>query len=208
MELLRRILEIYPDRYTLHLIDDFESDPGWKDRGSTSLAHWQMIRKTPDEEAARREQDLIRSVYPESTGLHSLFLHTSFTLPGQQTFKLCRIHTEWIEGAPRKVSLWVHSTEILHTLSLEFETRDRSRILVPLPDLDYQGWRRLEASLPVSLFAPDLRRQDYAFRFRCLVLRSSPLEKAGDLSLLLDSFLILTENNSALRPGMEQNDDW
>lgn len=209
VKLLERLLVEGGDRYRLIIIDPFENTRPWTTRApSTQLSDIRHLYKTPTGKAFRRESDLINRLQEIDSG-QSLFVHTSFTDPGRQSYTILPARKIMIRGRLFRASLWVHSQMYLHRLELIFENSSGKTVRVSAGNLYWHGWRRVEIPLPPSLFKRgSIAERFYRHEFKGFRIISHPLAPPGDLALLFDNLLILSDDSEYQYPGNEYSDSW
>lgn len=180
---------------SVHLLSDFETDPGWKISGDSPLRIFRPIYRTPENEAFFVESQILReTIDPGFRYEKGFFLHTSFINPGRDFFRACLTHPVKIQGRLRSVSLWAHTRPSLHTLSLVVSTGEGKRENIEFGRLQWNGWKRLETSVPPGLFKTGERGKLPSFQLECLQVQSSRMEKPGDVSLIFDNMIAIVEN--------------
>ena len=173
VETLDQLIETYGGRYRLWPTDLFENERLYNPHGnSTMLSDVRVIYKTPNDDAFRREEQVIKKRLRAPDGNtnpgplefeRSLFVHTSFEVPGRQSYRLEAGEAVVVRGQLFRASLWIHSNMYRHTLSLLFRNADGKEIRVPLGPLLWHGWRRVEVQLPPELYR---RGRDLQRRYR------------------------------------------
>lgn len=216
VEVLDRLIETTGGRYRLWPTDLFEEQRLYRPRGnSTMLSDVRFLFKTPDQPAFRREAEVIRSRLRSPDGNtgpdplrfeRSLFVHTSFEIPGRQSYRLEAAEPVVVRGQLYRASLWVHSRMYRHSLSLLFRNADGREVRAPLGPLLWHGWRRLEVQLPPELYrrGRNLERR-YRHEFLGFVIKSHPKSQPGDVALLFDNLLIVSDIQELAYPGAELN---
>lgn len=209
VKLLEQLLLEGGDRYRLIIVEPFENDRPWTTRApSTELSDIRYLYKAPVGEAFRRESDLINRL--QQTGSEqSLFVHTSFTDPGRQSYTILPSRKITVRGRLFRASLWVHSHMYLHRLELIFENSSGKTVRVSAGNLYWRGWRRLEIPLPPTLFKRgSVTERFYRHQFKGFRIISHPLAQPGDVALLFDNLLILSDESEYRYPGNEYSDSW
>jgi hypothetical protein len=139
----------------------------------------------------------------------SLFIHSSFRLPGKEQYWLKASRPLLIQGQLLRASLWIHSNMYKHSLSLLFRNADGRTVKAPVGNLLWHGWRRLDIALPAELYRRGrLADRRYAHYFSGILIESHPLAEAGDFAIMLDNFLVLSDIKEFEYPGYEQADIW
>lgn len=211
VNLLDGILSEQPTRYRLLVVDTFENQRPYRPwANSTQLSDVRYIFKTPDSKAFLLEQELVRGWYDgEPAFEQALMVHTSFTLPGRQSYRLLPGEPVTLRGQLFRGSVWVHSHTYRHSLSLVFENADGREVIVPLANLHWDGWRRLSFTLPVELFRRGRRADNrYNHKFTGILIKSHPLGEAGPVAIMLDNLLIVADVQEFQYPGYEYLDKW
>ncbi len=196
-------------RYSLLIAEPFEDVRPWRPRAASNpLSSAAYIYKTPDGPAFDREKLLVE---PRSSAenLRSLFVHTSFEIPGRESYLLQPAEPIPLTGQLLRCSLWVHSNGYLHTLSLIFRNADGREVRAALGSLHWHGWRRVEVQLPPALFRRGRRAVNrYKHELTGILISSHPLAPPGDVAILLDQLLILADTSEFRYPGFELQDSW
>lgn len=209
VKLLDWILSEKPRSYRLLLADSFENIRPWRPRAaSTQLSDVRFVYKTPVGRAFEREK-LIIDGFTKTNHEQSLFIHTSFDVPGRQVYWLRPDIEVRLPGKLFRASLWVHSNSYLHRLVLLFENANGKEVRVSAGSLYWKGWRRLDLQLPQSLFKRGRRAKNrYLHKFTGFLIISHPRADPGDVALLLDNLIVLTDIREFRYPGVEYSDNW
>ncbi len=211
VQLLEEILREYPLRYEIQAIDLFEEDRPYAPRAnSTMLSDVRRIFRAPEGAAFEREAALLRARLGESVRFErALFLHSSFELPGRQSYWLQPAEPILVRGKALRASLWVHSDMYRHRLWLLFRTASGRDVRADAGPLLWRGWRRLDVALPAELQRRGRRQErPYDHHFTGFLIESSPHSDAGDFALMLDDVLVLTDLEELRYPGTELLDAW
>lgn len=208
VRLLDYLLSGEDGRYRLLVADSFEGRPWAARAASNPLAQVSYIYKTPDNEAFKREQSLLET-YTRDGFRQSLFIHTSFETPGRESFWIRPATPVKLEGQLLRCSLWVHSEGYLHTLVLLFRNADGQKVNVDLGGLHWKGWRRIDVQLPPALFRRGRGATNrYTHQLTGILIRSHPLSEPGDVALMLDHLLVVSDVAEFRYPGFEYRDAW
>lgn len=211
VEVLDQLIESYAGRYRLYPVDLFENSRVYKPQGnSTMLSDVRYIYQRPDEPAFARELEVVtKRGNTDALGEQTLFVHTSFEVPGRQHYRLEVTEPVMIPGRLFRASVWVHSSMYRDKLELLFETAQGKEVRVPTGDLMWHGWRRLDLTLPVSLQKMQRNvEQRNEHRFVGFLIRSHPKSKPGDVALSFDNLLIVSDLVDLRYPGGEYADTW
>ncbi len=211
VNLLDGLLSEKPDRYRLLVVDTFENLHPYAPRAnSTELSDVRFVFKTPDDPAFLVERELIEGWSNEEPGFErSLMIHTSFTVPGRQSYWLRPTVPVRLRGQLVRGSIWVHSNTYRHRLFLLFENADGLEIKLPIANLHWNGWRRLSFTLPAELYRRGRRADNqYDHLFTGFLIQSHPLGAAGSVAIMLDNLLILSDWVEFQYPGYEYSDQW
>jgi len=198
----REIYRVYP-------VALFEDQPHLKVISpATPLAVVKTVYKRAIEAAFNKETELINRFYPSSSR-RSLFVHTSFEIPGQQNFQVEFKEPLKLKGRLLAVSLWVYSNDYPHRLVLLFNNQAGKKIEISAGNLNWLGWRRLEIRLPTHFFNPP-RKISTAEGHSLIGFRivSHPRSSAGDVSIMLDNILAFADRRTNSYPGAEFSDEW
>ncbi|MEQ9362896.1 MAG: flagellar filament outer layer protein FlaA [Leptospirales bacterium] len=216
VEVLDQLIETTGGRYRLWPVDLFEEQRLYRARAnSTMLSDVRFLHKTPDDPAFLRENEVIQNRLRPGDGnagpdrlafQRSLFVHTSFEIPGRQSYRLEAGEPVVVRGQLYRASIWVHSRMYRHGLSLLFRNADGHEVRAPLGPLLWHGWRRLEVQLPPELYrrGRNLERR-YRHEFLGFLLTSHPKSEAGDVALMFDNLLIVADIQEIAYPGAELN---
>lgn len=208
---LSALLGEKPERYRLFVIDAMENHrPYASYAASTDLDEVRYVFKAPDEKAFLEEQDISTAFSQGQISYEqSLFLHFSFNTPGVQGYQVRPQEPVRLPGQPFRASLWVHSDMVAHTLYLLFRNSNGKEVRVNAGPLLWHGWRRLDLHLPPQLFERGKRADKrYTAEFTGFFIQSHAKEKAGDVSLMIDNFLLVTDILELSYPGAEISDTW
>lgn len=212
VNLWRSLLESAPDRYELIIADLFESDsaPYAPRANSTMLSDVQLLFRVPDAGAFREEAALIQSQSERGFQFErSLFVHTSFELPGQQNYFLRASRPVVLRGQITRLGLWVHSNMYAHRLALVFRSAAGKEVQCDAGSLLFRGWRRLDLNPPPELYAESrLMERPYDHLFLGFLIESSPHAEAGDLALMFDNLTAISDMQRLRYPGAEYIDGW
>ncbi len=199
------------DRYEIVVAEPFENLRRWKSRAaSTPLDELRYVFKTPTGKSFQLDQDLLHAWAESDLEFEqSLLLHTSFTVPGEQTYAALPERPIFIKGLPERMCLWVHSEGYHHRLVFLFRNADDREVRVELPPLVWKGWRRLDITLPDALKKRGRRAGKHTgVHLTGFVLESNRLEKAGEIAVLLDNLAFLVDVVDLRYPGSEIPDSW
>ncbi len=208
---LGKLMEQEKGRYRLYLAESFENGTPWSPRASSSpLNDLRFLPRIPDTPPFLREKEILER-YAEGTHSfrRSLFVHTSFEIPGRQNYWIRPLRPLPLRGRLARVSLWVHSQMYPHSLTLLFKNASGQEVRVEMGHLAWKGWRRLERALPPSLFIrgriPD---RFYTHKLTGILIESSPRSDPGDMALFLDNLVVLSDISEFRYDGFEIEDNW
>lgn len=211
LRVLDELLAMKPEHYRLTLIDSFERMRPYRARAaSNSHSDIYFVHRIPPGRAFRTERNLIHGwTTGDTTFEQSLLIHTTVEIPGEQNFHIIPQENVMISGQPFRASLWVHSNMYRHKLILLFENADGQEVRVTAGRLDWNGWRRLDIRLPEELY----RRgrgpgRLFGGKFTGFLIETSPHSEAGDMAVMLDNFLVVTDILALQYPGSEIMDTW
>ena len=211
LAVLEGYLAAKPDRYRLLVLDTFENLRPYDSHASSSaLDDIRFVYRSPENRAFRQEKDMVTAFGTGEISFEQcLFVHTSFELPGQQVFEFRPRVTVPFHGQPVRVSVWIHSQMYRHRLALLFENADSRPVRVDAGYLNWNGWRRVSLELPAELH----RRgrgpgKPFGGKFMGFLIESSPNSEAGDVALMFDDLLLLTDMGQLQYPGSEISDTW
>ena len=209
VQLLDWLLSSEGGRYSLLVAEPFENTRPWRPRAASNpLATVSYVFRTPEGPAFEREKALVEA-HATSDFRQSLFIHTSFEIPGRESFWVQPAEPIRLQGQLLRCTLWVHSNGYLHSLSLLFKNADGREVRVHAGSLHWTGWRRLDLQLPRSLFRRGRRATNrYQHELTGLLITSHPLAEPGDVALMLDQLLIVADTSEFRYPGFEQRDGW
>lgn len=198
-----------PERYSLTVIDAFEQKTLYFARGnSADHSDVRFLFRKPDRPGYSEEAEMIQNFSRSGfSDERSLFIHTSFNIPGQH-FNLYADRPIPVTGRPVRVSLWVHSNLTKNSLSLLFTDSHGKLKEVPVRTLYWKGWKRLDVALPRELYDPKLHAQKSRLSFRGFIVRSPSGSEAKSVSLMIDNLLVLTDIRGIQYPGGEFLDEW
>lgn len=205
------LLALKPTNYDLAVVDMFEGAIPYQSRAATAaLEDVRFLYRKPDDKAYRQEMDMVSGWASGEVGFEkSLFLHTSFQLPGRQHYHLRPERPVRIDGQLIRASIWIHSSASRHAFSLVFKSVRGREVRVPVTYLNYHGWKRHDVALPVELYHRSQRADNrYAHYFTGFLIESHPLADSGDFAIMLDNFLVLSDIKEFAYPGYEQADVW
>ena len=209
VQLLDWLLSSEGGRYSLLVPEPFEGQRPWSARAASNpLSSLNYVFRTPEGPAFEREKALVEA-HTTSEFRQSLFVHTSFEIPGRESFWFRPAEPIILVGQLLRLSMWVHSNGYLHSLSLLFRNADGHEVRVHAGSLHWAGWRRLDLQLPPALFRRG-RRATHRYRHELtgLLITSHPLAKPGDVALMFDQLLIVADTSEFRYPGFEQTDSW
>ncbi len=207
---LSQLLDQQSGRYQLLVADLFEKKHLYRPYiSSAMLADLRYIPKPPKGAAFDKESKLIRDFIDKDARFQqTLLIHTSFNLPGEENFSCKLLRPIPLKGRPYRASLWVYSQLYPHRLKLIFQNRGREIFTTATEPLLWHGWRRLD--LPLTRLQNSVKRRRTAgkFSFSGFIIASSPRAEAGQLSLMIDNLLILSDIRELHYPGFEVEDAW
>ncbi len=203
VSVLSETLNLHRDRYQLDITETFEKERIWIPYNpSTALSIVRFTEAVPEGEAAQDEDALIRNFFPSYTQKYALFIHTSFELPGKQQFRIIPSETISLPNTVFRLSLWVRSSQYSHRLAAIFNDAEGKEVKVALGRLDFNGWKRIQADLPAPLSREvNGRPGRIKPQLKALVIESSSAEKPGDVSVIIDSVLILGAKDKYILPA-------
>ncbi len=210
VRLMEGILDEQPG-YQLLMGEPFENLRPWTSRAaSSSLSDIRYIFRVPKGKAYAEERRIIEERrIGDYRFERSLFVHTSIELPGRQQFWFHPKEKIPLQGQLFLASFWVHSNMYLHRLVLLFRNADGREIRVPAGRLTWHGWRRLTVKLPRALYRRGRSEgRQYEHFFTGMLLISHPRQPAGDVALMFDNMLILSDMHEFRFPGTEYRDAW
>ncbi|MBX7057490.1 MAG: hypothetical protein K1X75_05445 [Leptospirales bacterium] len=206
------LLRSEPERYELTAIDLFEPDsaPYAPRANSTMLADLRYLFRTPESAAFQAEGRLLQERSGgDPTFERSLFVHTSFELPGQQSFFFAPRIPLHVRGQVLRIGLWVRSDMYRDRLWLVFRSAGGREVRADAGTLQFRGWRRLDLSPPPELFAESrLMEHPYDHQFLGFLIESSPHSEAGAIAIQLDNLTALVDMQRLRYPGAEYIDGW
>ncbi len=213
VEMWSALLQTMKNRYSLQILDDFNSGVSWDDRGNSSSSSFsRFIRKFPESAAYQKELKLIEknSAANNQTAALSYMIYTSFHTPGRENYTIHPRTSVKINGIPKRVSFWLKGDGTLHSLFLLFRDLHGHEVPVYAGKLEYNTWKRFEIELPDLLKRlPDrLNRDQRKYLFTGIRIVSHPSEQSSHTSIILDSILLLTQPYPLQYPGMIQEDNW
>ena len=207
---ISQFMKEFSDRYSLQLADGFERDILYSPRAnSTDLSDIRFLFKTPDKKAFENEKLLILEYAAKDASFErSLFIHTSFNIPGQN-FHLIPHKALILKGQLIRASVWIHSNNTMNSLSLLFNNASGKDVEVNLGRLNWNGWKRIDVQLPASLYR---RGKNYATRYRHsftgFLIRSPTGRDTQNATLMIDNLLVMSDIKELSYPGNEILDDW
>lgn len=113
------------------------------------------------------------------------------------------------EGRPLAVSAWVYGYGKKHALYVLISNSKHGAVPVRMGNLDYYGWRRLEAAIPHALQVKNQERmQEFDFKVEGLKVVSHVREERGLYLLVVDLFTVLIDHETLDYPGSQIKDEW
>lgn len=108
-----------------------------------------------------------------------------------------------------EISLWCKANSKKQSLYALFYTSKGNVQKVKIGSLDFQGWRRLQAKLPLHInqFRKGKDRNPW-FHFAGLQVSTDKSERPGFYSLLVDQVVILADGYFSHYAGEKIQDDW
>ena len=203
------ILKQKKNKYKLWAIDLFEKENLYLIYDSSnSLRQIQNIKKVPNSKFFNQEKKLIWERGKKNALFQkSLFIQTAFHLLGKQYCYVKLKKPISLKGRLLHASLWVHSQNYPHRLLLRFSSNSKI-INVDIGSLSWYQWKRVQKKMPEILFPKArLLQKKRAHQFLGFVIQSRRHTKQ-EVSLLLDNFLILTDQDRWSYSGAEIDDTW
>lgn len=210
VKFLDQLLAEFSGRIRLLPVDLFEGEIQYRPRAaSTDLCDIRSLELGPQSEASVAEGAVIaKYAKADASFERSLFIHTSFNIPGQ-TLRIMPHNRIQLRGQLLRVSLWIHSKSYRHSLSLMFVNTDGREVEVPVGQLTWEGWRRIDLRLPRSLYQRGKRLEmRYLRHFDGFLIRSAQPEEPGNLAIMIDNLLVLSDFGELNYPGIEILDEW
>jgi hypothetical protein len=207
---LKQFMLKFSDRYSLQLVDGFEKEflysPG---ANSSDLSDIRFLYLVPKNQAYENEKSIILKYAAQNVSFdRSLFIHTSFNIPGQNFHFIPHKQIE-LKGQLYSASIWINSNNTQNSLSLLFKNASEKNVEVNIGKLNWNGWKRLEIQLPQSL---QRRGKNFATRYKHsftgFLLRSPTGKETSTVSLMIDNFLIISDTKEISYPGSEILDNW
>lgn len=222
---------VTPDkRYEVKLIEDFESRTGWKivEKKPNRIIGRFIAREPVFEKNANPVQKKITEDFKKDLQLVNesarLFnrqqpaeqkLSAEYRMiinkPGYDRLILHPPEKDLIyhTGRPIAIAVWVYGRKKRHTLYARFSTAFGKTQSVRLGSLDFRGWERLEAAIPVSLQKRNARNSNrFEFNFEGFKLVSEPASKEGLSFFIFDLVTILIDHSDRDYPGSDISDLW
>ena len=115
----------------------------------------------------------------------------------------------FISGRPVAISVWVYGKNKKHIVYALFSNQIHEKIPVRIGDLNFKGWKRLEASIPASVSHRNrLNRNVREFRFDGFKITSHPHENTGSFSFLHDLVCVMVDIRGDEYSGSKMKDNW
>ncbi|MCB1173317.1 MAG: hypothetical protein KDK39_07130 [Leptospiraceae bacterium] len=213
IEISQNMIDLYKGRLRLLPVDLFEKEHVWYSRGANSLLDQRrFLTKTPFNtgKAWDSEKALLKALGSSGTAFrYSLSVQTAFETPGRDSYQLLLRNPQPLRGQLMRMSVWVHSNDYRHVLYALFRNASGQVVKHRLGRLQWHGWRRIESDLPVSLYSRGSRiEQRYTHFFNGFLLQSDRNEHPGQINLLFDNLLVLSDMQELQYPGAEVQDAW
>lgn len=211
LEAVKKVEKILKsDEYSeLFIIDDFEGTTLWKiHRATNFLNRTEFIAKTPSSDTFQYETKVYQTIYPITT-MKSLMLHSYFEIPKlEKVFIKPTNPISFPRGIPIRIFLWVYSNNYNMDLYLTI-TQNLKEIPIELGNLKFQGWKRIEAQIPLSKNNRILHdRKNIPFIVKGFTIKGGSFQKKGSFFIYLDQMAVLLDKSTSIYPGSEILDDW
>jgi len=214
----------------MRILDDFEDRIQWELTNSLGIqSKLRFVRNTPlDRNLRNYGNDELEKMFKkemellaDSAKIHERTISTAqnssqeliayFSNPGidYQVIEIPEKDRHFVTGRPIAISMWVYGMNKKHAIYALFSNQIHEKIPVKIGDLSFNGWKRLEVPVPISVSHRNrLNRKVLEFRFDGLKIVSHPNEKAGTFSFLYDLVCVLVDTTGADYSGSNINDNW
>ena len=214
----------------MRVLDDFEDRVKWSITNSLGIeSSLRFVDNNPLERDLRNYGNAkLEKMYQqeigllgESAGIHgrsfskiqrfSQELLVFFSNPGIdfQVIEIPEKDRHFITGRPVALSMWVFGKNKKHVIYALFSNQVHEKIPVRVGDLNFQGWRRLEVPVPITVSHRNrLNHNVHEFRFDGFKIVSHPKEAAGSFSFLADLVCILVDTQVDDYAGSKMQDNW
>jgi hypothetical protein len=206
VETLKAFLE-NPSNFFLHKLDDFDGSIPWKFWRSTSyIQNLSFSPILPDSEAFSLETKSFPETF-STTDISSLMIHTHLEIPEREKIILTpQVKIILPQGIPVRSFIWIKSFNYKCELLANFKYSSKEWT-IPLGNLDFVGWRRLEKPLRFFQEYPKLQTQK-TFELKSIQVHCGKSQPKGMITLYIDRLSALMENSSPNYPGSEIQDGW
>jgi hypothetical protein len=196
-----------PAKFQIELLESFMETPY---RYQRSISHLQDLKytgflpKSPDFEYEEKSLPGLLKVEDQK----SLQIQTTLEIPSREKLFLEPTEPKRItSGYPFRISLWVHSNFYKGRLYVRFNSKEYGNLKIELGDLDFSGWKRLEASFPLLRKQRDRDPQKMSFHFQGIGADFSKAQPPTPFLIHLDRMMVLVEKYEVY-PGSEIEDGW
>jgi len=210
VKILAKVLEEI-NTYRFFLLEDFESETPWGIyRGDSFLNETSFVAKTPKGEAWDREGEILAFLRQKSSGNYSFSVHSYVEIPGKEKIEIRPKEPIYIPlGIPIRLFYWAYAENLPMSLTLILSQEKSKDLHIPIGNLQFEGWRRVE--IPLSIPPRNIRliqSLQIPLRIRGIRVQSSPKQNKGGYFFYLDRISILLDTSSTLYPGSEVLDNW
>jgi len=212
------------------VLDDFEERVRWSLANSLAIeSSLRFVDNSPLENDLRSYPDKKRQALynreiealADSAKIHGRVFSKSqrssqelivfFSNPGNdyQAIEIPQKDRRFITGRPVAISVWVFGKNKRHVLYALFSNQVAQKIPVKIGDLNFQGWKRLEVAVPITVSHRNrLNHKVLEFRFDGFKVVSHPNETVGSFSFLHDLVCVLVDTRGAAYAGSKIEDHW
>ncbi len=194
----------------LVLFEPFDGKTPYGLKSSDSfLRDLQFVEKSPEEPSFELERDSLREIFLQKENL-SLQVYSYLEIPEREKIRIVPKQKKFFPfGLPVRIFIWVYSQNYKGNLKLILNHPRHGRKIVMIGELNFYGWKRLEAKIPIfgTVSRLNLTRKEF-FELEEIFLDFQKSQKSGTILVYLDRLLVLMENKELPYPGIEIEDGW
>lgn len=194
----------------IYPIDLFDGRTPYRLKSSDSfLKELGYVEKEPENSEFLLETEGLGDVLKEKEKI-SLQVHSYLEIPEREKIRILPKEKKFLPyGIPVRFFLWVHSENYRGNIKAVLNHPRYGRKTILLGELNFYGWKRLEALIPITGKPMRLQiRRKELYELEEIYLDFQKGQRKGTVSVYLDRFLVLMEKSELPYPGFEMEDGW
>ncbi len=194
---------------SLHLLEKFDGEtPYFFKKSDSHLQDLIKVSKIPSTEEFQKEREEFKKLFGNYEDF-SMEIHTYIEIPDREKIRIIPKIKKYLPyGIPTHLFLWVYSENYSGKLSIIFFHPTFGRKKIELGELEFFGWKKMEAKVPV-FHVPRLNiLRKNLFELEEITIEFSKKQPKKVVHLYLNHLLVLIEKPTPIYPGIEIEDGW